>query len=85
MHKFLIGITAPAALLGFSAAAQAECFGNHKVTASAEQKQETTAASTAQGPLPPSASTEQTTVAQVALCADGKNDCADATKSSSKD
>ena len=85
MHKLLIGFTAAAALLGFSAAAHAECVGNHKVTASAEQKRGTTAASTAEGPLSPSASTDQTTVAQVALCADGKNDCADATKSSSKD
>ncbi len=84
MHKVLTGLAAASALFAFVSAAQAECVGNHNVTASAAKKQETLAMSTSNGPLAPPVATEESKVAQVTLCADGEKDCGDETNSAPK-
>ncbi len=83
MRKLLTGLTAASAFFAFTAMAQAECVGNH-ITASAEKKQETVASSTVERlPAPPVAA-EESTVAQMSVCADGEKDCLDETNSASK-
>ena len=84
MTKLVTGFAAASALFAFVSAAQAECFGNHKVTASAESSQETVAVSRDDGAVPPSVTVEESQVAQASLCVDGEKECAEETNSAAK-
>ena len=84
MHRLLTGLLAASALCAFTATAQAECYGNHNVIASAEKKPVTVAMSTEEDGLDQSVATDESGAAGVEVCADGEKDCTDATSSAVK-
>lgn len=80
VQKLLTGFAAASALVLFASAAQAQCSGNHNVTASTETEQIVTM-STYDGPLvPPSIPEVQELAKAAAVCAEGEKDCAAGTK-----
>jgi hypothetical protein len=70
-------LTAAAALALMATAAQADCYGNHNVTASAEKPQEGVAMSTYDGAAAPPVVTEEAKPAEASVkpCEEGE-DCA---------
>ncbi len=85
MHKLLTGLAAASALFAFATAAQAECYGSHNVTASADTKQEAVASTAVEAaPLSAPAAAEESSVAQLTLCAEGEKDCSTETNSAAK-
>ena len=76
MRKLL---TAAAALALMASAAQAECYGDHNVTASSEKPQQGVALSTYDGANAPVLTDEEKTAeAAKPACAEGDKDCAPA-------
>jgi hypothetical protein len=77
MRKLL---TAAAALALMASAAQAECYGDHNVTASSEKPQQGVAMSTYDGANAPVVLTDEEKTAEAAkpVCAEGDKDCAPA-------
>jgi hypothetical protein len=76
MRKLL---TAAAALALMASAAQAECYGDHNVTASSEKPQQSVAVSTYDGANTPVLTDEEKTAeAAKPVCAEGDKDCAPA-------
>jgi hypothetical protein len=76
MRKLL---TAAAALALMASAAQAECYGDHDVTASSEKPQQGVAMSTYDGANAPVLTDEEKTAeAAKPVCAEGDKDCAPA-------
>jgi hypothetical protein len=76
MRKLL---TAAAALALMASAAQAECYGDHNVTASSEKPQQSVAVSTYDGANAPVLTDEEKTAeAAKPVCAEGDKDCAPA-------
>jgi hypothetical protein len=70
-------LTAAAALALMATAAQADCYGNHNVTASAEKPREGVAMSTYDGATAPPAVTDEAKPAEASAtpCEEGE-DCA---------
>jgi hypothetical protein len=75
MRKLL---TAAAALGLMASAAQADCYGDHNVTASSEKPQQSVAVSTYDGANAPVLTEEKTAEAAKPACAEGDKDCAPA-------
>ena len=84
MRKLLTGLAAASAVLAFASAAQAECIGNHNVTASAKQTRESVTVSADKGTTALPAPREESIVAQAKFCADGQIDCSEETNSAPK-
>ena len=82
MHKLLTAFAAASALALYATAAQAECPGNHTVTASTAPSQETVSMSTHDGTLVPPVVQDDARTAEAAApaCAEGDKDCAAGTE-----
>lgn len=75
LKQLLTGIAATATFALFVSAAQADCVGNHNVTASAPASQKGVAMSTYDGPPPTVTAEDAKTAEAAASCADGNEDC----------
>lgn len=82
MHKLLTVTAAIAALVISASAAQADCVGNHNVTASKAPAKEVVAISTYDGALNPPAIQDEARKAEATtpVCAEGEKDCAPGTE-----
>lgn len=82
MHKLLTALAAASALALYATAAQAECPGNHNVTASTAPSQEAVSMSTYDGAPPQPVVQDEAASAEAAtpVCAEGDKDCAAGTK-----
>jgi hypothetical protein len=82
MQKLLTAFAAASALTFCATAAQADCYGDHNVTASKAPAEESVSMSTYDGALVPPATEEaaETSEAAPPPCAEGDKDCADGTK-----
>jgi hypothetical protein len=84
MQKLLTSLAAASVLAFLASAAQADCSGDHNVTASADQGQRAVAMSTHDGALPPPQITEDddatTEAAATPVCAEGEKDCVPASE-----
>ena len=83
MQKLLTTLAAASALVLVASAAQADCYGNHNVTASKAPADEAVSMSTYDGAVAPPVAEEAKDTAEAAttpVCAEGDKDCATGTE-----
>ena len=80
MRKLLTGFAAVSTLALLASAAQADCFGNHNVSASVDEQTPVAAMSTYEGPSAPPVEETDEADASTPVCAEDEKDCAPATE-----
>ena len=78
MQKLLTGLAAASTVVFLASAAQADCVGDHNVTASADQSQQAVAMSTHDGALVPPPVVEDQGAMEAAatpVCSEDEKDC----------